>query len=127
MQDPLFQQTTQKIDSMSGGQLLSSTLHINSDLIIQFDSTNAFKSNFKKTQQKREPFQIQLGNIGSNETLSTHLDEYLKKAEQYCQLYKSSTTPSENLDNAMDYLNIDSSINGLVDSPSGSLNMLENS
>ena len=110
---------------MSGGQLLSSTLHINSDLIIQFDSTNAFKSNFKKTQQKRRgPFQIQLGNISSNETLSTHLDEYLKKADQYCQLYKSSATPS---DNAMDYLNIDSSINGLADSPSGSLNMLENS
>ena len=101
---------------MSGGQLLSSTLNINSDLIIQFDSTNAYKSNFKKTQQK-VPFQIQLANIGSNETFSTHLDEYLKGLDQYCQLYKSSTTPSENLDNAMDYLNIDSSINGPAESP----------
>ena len=73
---------------MSGGQLLSSTLNINSDLIIQFDSSNAFKSNFKKTQQ-RGPFQIQLGNVSSNETLSTHLDEYIKGLEEYCQIYKS--------------------------------------
>lgn len=39
MIDPLFRQTTQKFDEVSMGSLMSSRLNINSDLLIQLDSS----------------------------------------------------------------------------------------
>ena len=39
MVDPLFKQTTQRFDEMSMGSLLTSRLAINSELLIQLDSS----------------------------------------------------------------------------------------
>ena len=63
MIDPLFKQTTMKFDDTHLGNLMGSTLNVNSDLLLQLDSEMINVLKKKSGSSEAEPDQMEDANI----------------------------------------------------------------